>query len=161
MAAPTPTTRQDPNGRALGDGYPILITFASDPDIEFWEQSVTPPAFDGGDPVDATTQHNTTYRTKSPGSLIEVQDVSADVLYDPLVYPSVVAIINRATTVTVHFPDGSSLCFYGYLRSFKPNAAKEKEKPMATVTIVVTNMDPSDCSEYGPVYTAGPGTAQC
>jgi hypothetical protein len=60
MAAPVATARVDPTGIKLDDGYRTLVTFATDPNIEFWEKSVTPPGLDGGDALETKTIHNHT-----------------------------------------------------------------------------------------------------
>ncbi len=159
MTAPSASARSTPSGRRLGDGYQTLVAFAADTNIEFWEKSVTPPGIDGGESIDTTTQHNTTWRTKSPSRLKTLTEFSMTAFYDPVVYTSIVALINVRTTVTVHFPDGSSLAFYGYLKSFQPDALEEGTMPTATVTVVPTNQDPTTCTEESPVYVAGTGTS--
>ena len=159
MAAPTPATRQDPSGRMLGDGYRTLVSITSDRNIELWEVSVTPPSLEGDEPVDTSTMHNDRYRTKAPRGLVTLNDFTFTCNYDPVAYSSISAIINVATTITIYFPDGSSLCFYGFVRTFAPDSLEEGTVPTATVTIVPTNMDPTNCVEAAPVYTAGTGTS--
>lgn len=159
MAAPTPGTRLTPSGRYLGDGYRTTICIASDTNIELWEVSVNPPALEGDEPVDTSTMHNTRYRTKAPRGLVTLNEFTFTANYDPIAYSSVASIINVATTITIRFPDGSTLCFYGFVRTFAPDALEEGTVPTATVTIVPTNMDPTNCVEAAPVYTAGTGTS--
>lgn len=161
MAAPTPATRSTPSGRPLGDGHQTLVAFTSDQNIEFWEQEVTPPGLDAGDALVITTMHNTRWRTKHAPALVDMTDMTIMVAYDPVLYTAILALLGVNTTVTVHFPDHSSLAFYGYLKSFEPDALKENEQPKATITVVPTNADPTTCAEEGPVYTDGPGTTPC
>ncbi len=78
--------------------------------------------------------------------------------YDPVVYTDILALINAPGGVTVHFPDGSTLDFYGYIKKFEPAALKEGEQPEATVTIVPTNYDPANHVEASPVLTSVTGT---
>lgn len=160
MAAPTPTVRSAPGGRKLGDGYQSLVTFALDPDFAIWEEEVTPPGIDGGDAVDTTSQHNENWKTKAPGSLVEMTDASVKCNYDPVVYVQALALVNKSTVVTVLFPDGSTLAAYGYLKSAVPGGLSRNNKPEMTLTIVFTNQDPVTCEEEGPVYTAGSGTSR-
>lgn len=159
MTAPVATARQNPAGRQLGEGYQTLITFAADPNVEFAEMSVTPPGINGGPAHDTTTQHNTTYVTKSPGTLLELTDSQATVRWDPVCYTSCRLLVNKRTTVTHTFPDGSTLAAYGFLMSFQPGALVRGTPPEATITIVYTNQDPVTCEEEDPVYTAGSGTS--
>lgn len=159
MAAPTPTARITPTGRFLGDGHQTLVTFSLDPDILLWEKSITPPGLEADDLNDTTNMHNVQYRTKSPRALITMTDSTFTAQYDPAVYPLIELIINRPQVITEHFPDGSSICYFGVLKSFIPGELAEGTVPEATCTIVPTNQDPTTCAEEGPVWTPGSGTA--
>lgn len=159
MTAPSPTARVTPSGRRLGDGHPTKVTFAADTNIELWETSVTPPGIEGDDPNENATMHSSAWRTKSPRALKTMTDMTFTAQYDPVVYNSVAALVNVPTTVTVTFPDGSTLAFYGFLKAFAPNELTEGTQPDAEITVVPTNMDPTTCAEEGPVYTAGSGTS--
>lgn len=159
MSAPTPTARILPTGRWIGDGHGTLITIALDPDIKFWEASVTPPGIEGDNPIDNSTQFNVSWRTLSPRRLRTLTVVQFTANYDPAVYPQVLAVINVPTTITIEFPDGSTLAFYGYMKSFQPGELVDGTRPTATCQIQPTNTDPLTCEEEGPVYTAGTGTS--
>lgn len=159
MAAPTATARGTPAGIQLCDGMFSVITFARLPTVSFWEKGVTPPGLEGGDAIDATSHHNVRYRTKCPRSLIDLTDVTTKVFYDPNVYNQIITdLINVPDTVTVEFHDGSTLAFYGYLKSFVPDEMTEGTKPEATITIVCTNFDHANDVEAGPVLTSVAGT---
>lgn len=158
MAAPVASTRLTPGGKMIGDGFGSLIVFAKDRDIQFREVGVTPPGVETDDPTDTSTHHNVKWRTFHPRQLARMTPAKATVNYDPAVYVAIVAALNRQDTITVVFPDGATLAFYGYLSKFEPNELKEGQKPEANIEVVVTNADPSDCSEQGPVYAAGTGT---
>jgi hypothetical protein len=158
MAAPSPTARQTPAGVKMRDGYQALFAFAADPNIEFWEKTVKPPGVDGGDGIDTTTMHNTEFRTMSARALKTLTEASTTAAYDPTLYDSIMSLINVETTVTVHFSDGSSLAFYGFLQKFEPGDLKEGEMPEASITIICTNEDPVARTEEGPVLAAGTGS---
>jgi hypothetical protein len=78
--------------------------------------------------------------------------------YDPDVITQILAMLNGPDTITVSFPDGSTYCFYGWLMKFEPSDLKEKEFPMASVTIFESDYDSANNVEAGPVYTAAVGT---
>jgi len=158
MAAPTLTARVAPLGIALADGYSTKIAFAADSDISFWEKSVSPPSLDGGDTIEVSTMHNSVYRTFAARALITLGESSITAAYDPDAYDEIIGIINVNTSVTVHFPDGSTLTFWGYLRTFEPGDNTEGEQPEATITIQPTNVDPSSGHEHGPVMVEVAGT---
>jgi hypothetical protein len=155
---PTTTVRQTPAGRRIDDGFPTKIAFAADADVSLWEKTVTPPGLDGGDPIETTTMHNVTYRTMASRALKTLTDSSFTAAYDPDCYNQLVVLINVEGSITVRFPDGSTLDFFGYLRSFEPDEITEGEQPTATVNITATNTDPSTGAESAPVLTSVAGT---
>lgn len=157
MAAPSPTSRDAPSGIKLDDGYQTLVTIAADTDIAFWEKSITPPGLDGGDANDTTTMHNTTYRTFAPRALKTMTEMSLVAAYDPDIYDEILAVINTETTITVTFPDGSTLAFFGYVRTFAPSEVVEGGQPEATITVQPTNQDTTG-AEQAAVMTEVAGT---
>jgi hypothetical protein len=163
MASPSSSTaRVDPSSatvRKIKDGYQTLITFKADSNIEFWEKTVTPPGYDGGDAIETTTMHNDTYRTFGPRGLITLTETSFTAAWDPICYTSVLAIINSEDEISVWFPDGSSLAFFGYLRTFEPSEFTEGAQPEASCTIQPTNFDyATDLDEAAPLLTNFTGT---
>ena len=158
MAAPEPTTRGTPGGIKLPDGFSTKITLSSDTDISFWEKEVTPPGLDGGEPVEQTTMHNDTLRTFRPRSLSTMTECSCSAAYDPDAYDEILAIINTNLTITVTFSDGSTLAFFGYLRTFTPGALVEGEQPLADIVIQPTNYDPTNNVEASFLMTEVEGT---
>lgn len=158
MGAPVAAARQSPEGIRLDDGHSTLVTFSADPDAALWEKSVTPPGIDGGDAIDTTTMHNVAWRSRAPRQLKTLTDFSMVCAYDPAVYTSILGLVNVNTTVTVTFPDGSTLAFFGYLRTLEFSEIQEGEQPEVTVTITPTNIDPADHEEAAPVLTSVSGT---
>jgi hypothetical protein len=156
MAAPVATARVTPTAKKPADGFKALITIALAPNFEFWESSITPPGYDGGDPVDTTTMHNNTVRTKAPRDLIDMPDMTTSGLFNAAIYTSIRAIINKPTTITITWPDQSTLAFYGFVRVFAPGDLTEGGRMEGTITITVTNQDPTTGAEELPVYTAPP-----
>jgi hypothetical protein len=152
MVAPVATARVTPTAKKPADGFKALITIALDPDIEFWETSITPPGYDGGDPVDTTTQHNNTVRTKAPRDLIDMTDMTSVGLFNPTIYTSIRAVINKPTTITIL----STLAFYGFVRVFAPGDLTEGGRMEGTLTFTITNQDPATGAEELPVYAAPP-----
>jgi hypothetical protein len=152
MAAPAHTARSTPTGSRLDDGFKSLIAFASNASIKFWEKSVTPPGLDGGDAINISTMHNTTYRTFSSSSLITATEVTTKVAYDPAVYDQIIALINVEGAITVHFPNSTKISFFGFLRVFEPDELVEGQQPEATITIIPTNYDPVNKVEAAPLY---------
>ncbi len=157
MAAPTPTVRQDPAGIKLEDGYRTLVTFASIPTASLWEISITPPGLDGGDPIDTTTMHNDTYRTRASRALKTLTEFTFTAAYDPNYYNQLLSLVNSNDTVTVTFPDGSTLAFFGFLQTIEPEELVEGEMPKVTVTVCPTNTDTAG-AEQSPVLTSVAGT---
>lgn len=158
MAAPTPTVRGTPAGLRLKNGHSTKITFNRFPTVQFWEETVQPPGVDGGDAIETTTMHNTAWRTNAPRNLKTLTPGNVKASYDPTVFNTIVnSMINIEDTITVTFPDGSTLAFFGYLQKFEPAELKQGEQPEATISFVPTNMDATG-AEQAPVLTSVAGT---
>jgi hypothetical protein len=158
MAAPVASTRGVPAGTKLKDGYSTKIAFATALTIAFWEKTVQPPGYDGGEPIENTTMHNTLWRTLRSRALLTATPHTVKAAYDPNCYSGIQSLINVETTVTCSFPDGATLAFYGFLQKFEPDAHEEGKMPEATVTVVPTNWDPVNQVEAGPTLTPHSGT---
>lgn len=159
MAAPTLTARQAPAGARLDDGHSTKIAFARDPNVEFWEVTVKPPGLDGGDAIDTTTMHNTAWRTNAARALKTLTEGTILAAYDPAAYDAINNnLVNQEGSISVHFPDGSTLSFFGYLRTFEPPDHTEGEMPKATISFTPTNYDPVNKVEAGPVLVSVSGT---
>lgn len=155
--APTLTQRVTPSGFKMPDGFQSLITFASKPSIQLWEKAVKPPSENGGDGIDTTTMHNVKWRTKDARHLITIENSTFQAAYDPDVIADIRAIINQPTSITFKYPDGSTDVHYGYLQKAERQELKEGEFPMMNCEIVITNWDPVNFAEQGPVFTPAPG----
>lgn len=158
MAAPVATTRQTPAGIFLSDGYRSLKTLATAPTLSLWEKGNKPPGMDGGDPIDITTMHNNIYRTMASRALKTLTESTFRFAFDPAVYSQLEGNINYETTVTDLFPDGSTLAYYGFLRSVDFDELVEGEQPEGTATITPTNFDPINKTEAAPVVVSVAGT---
>lgn len=137
----------------IDDGFSTTISFADNPSVLFYEKTVTPPGLQGGGANDTTTMRNSTWRTMAPKQLKTMSECSAKVSYDPAVYQDVVGMINNNQLITVDFPDGSSVDFYGWLDEFTPDEVQEGSQPTATIKIIPSNQDDSGV-ETAPVYNA-------
>lgn len=163
MTAPAVQTRAIPGStntynKMLRNGYQSKIACSLDPDISFWEKSITPPSMDNGEPIDITTMWNESYRTKAAQALSDSGMCTVRVAYDPDVYNQILAILAQDAQWTVEFPDGSTLSFYGYLKSFEVGELVNGTQPEGTITIVVTNYDQTAGAEEPPVVVPTVGT---
>lgn len=159
MAAPATTVRGTPAGIKLKEGQGITIAFSRRATVSFWEVTIKPPGIDGGDAVEQTTQLNTTWHTTAPRVLKTLTEATVNAAYDPNVYNDILTyLINQEGSVTVKFEDGSTLDFYGYLRTFEPEEHKEGEQPRASIAITPTNFDNVNKVEAAPVLTSVTGT---
>ena len=158
MAAPTLVARGTPAGIQLIDGFSTTIALTNLTTISFWETDVAPPPIDGGEPIDLTTHHNTTWRTFANRSLKTLEPFDITAGYDPNLYSQTILQINVTQSMTVTFPDGSTLTFWGFMRRMVKASLVEGTMPTVVVTFVPTNRDPSDGFEAAPVYVDVSGT---
>lgn len=159
MAAPATTVRLAPDGFALKNGFQILIAFAADPNVEFFEKTVQPFSLDAGDKIDTTTQHNVLIKTFSMPALYEVGDTVSTVSYDPKVLDSIQALLGVEGAITINHPNGDTWDFFGALKMFEPQTNENGTQPEANVVIVATNTDPANNDvEAVPNYKTSVGT---
>jgi hypothetical protein len=164
MAAPAATARGVPGGKPLKEGYKCLITMALNATFELYEISVTPPSMTNGDEIDTTTQHNIQFTTKAPrGSyeatpLLDYGETSSKCGYDPIVYNGAKSHMGKETTITKEWADGSTLAFFGYLKSLDFDEESRGEFPTCTAVFMQTNWDPTGKVEAGPTYVGVVGT---
>lgn len=139
----------------IDDGHSTTIEFSAESSADalmLWEKTVTPPGLEGGGANETTTMRNVLYRTKSPKKLITLVDSSVKVAYDPEVITNLLTIINTNNQITITYPDGSTVVFWGWLDSFIPDPLVEGEQPEATVVIIPSNQNDS-LVETAPVFT--------
>lgn len=159
MGTPAHTARTTPGGAKNNDGYQTFLAFALDPDISVWEKSVQLPGIEGGDPIDTTTMHNATWRTKVMRALKEMTEFTITAAYAGATSLNQLnAIINQEGAITVHVSNGTRISFFGALRSATPQDVAEGEQPEIQLTITPTMTDPADGSEAGFNYSASAGT---
>ena len=159
MAAPATTAIATPGGIQLKDGFKTIISFARKSNVSLYQISGKPPGLDGGDKIKITTMHNTLYHTAYQQSLIMLTDGSMVCAFDPNAINEIInTLINQNGAITVHFSDTSTFDFWGYIQKFEIQEQKIGEYPTANVTFVVTNYDPTNHVEAGPVLTSVSGT---
>lgn len=141
----------EPNQLRLDDGFSTVITLENLPTVRLFEKEVTPPGYTAGGPIDTTTMRNTAYRTMAPRKLKGLSKMQATVAYATEVYDQIWAQIGVVQLIMVHFPDGSSIRFHGWIEEFTPSSHKEGEQPTATIHIQPGMRDP-DGNEVPPNY---------
>jgi len=139
----------------LNDGHSTILSFANISNVNFLEKEVTPPGADGGGENDITTMRNVRWRTRQSKKLLTLTSLSITVAYDPAIYDDVVDQFQVNQIVTVTFPDGSTLDFYGWIDAFVPGTNVEGEQPTAELTVIPSNQDDNE-QEVAPVYTPAP-----
>lgn len=158
MAAPSPSARVTPTGIKLKDGFPVKITFATDTNLEIWEKTVQPPGATNGDPIEQTTQHNTSLETFAPQALNSLTESGGTCAYDPGCLTAILALLGLETTVTYTYPDGTTWAMYGYLAEFIPDPLERGTQPEASFKIQPTNWDNTNKVEAGPAVASVAGT---
>lgn len=160
MAVPATTARGTPTGIALQNGFRTTLSFARAPTVSLWEQSMGGLSFDGGDPNDMSHMLLTQFKIKSPRALIDTPPFQMKCFYDPAVYSTLkTTLIQQPGSITQWLPDGSNIDFYGYINKAEiAGDFQNGEPPMLNVSIVITNWDPVNKVEQGPVITSVAGT---
>jgi hypothetical protein len=126
----------------LMDGYQTLISFASAPLLELWEKRVKPPGLDAGGAIDETTMRNQNWRTKHPKALVTMTDCTVVGAWEPAeAYLELLPAMAVVDVITITFPDGTDLLWYGWIDKWDPGELVEGEQPTATVTVIASSME--------------------
>lgn len=149
----TPVARQAPTGKMMKDGLKTTLTMQNYPALDLAEKEVKPIGFDGGEEIDTTTMFNAHYRSAAPRRLIKGTPCTIKASYDNDVTPVLLGQINAEQSFTETYPNGSTFCWYGYLKSAEKEVMKEGEQPTYNLTIVPTFADPTTGAETAPVFT--------
>lgn len=158
MAAPTLTARQTPEGYYLENGFSMQVAFSEIPDVSIWENEVTPPGVDGGDALDLMNMHVVEWRPMAPRTVKTLTPMSVKGWYDPNLYNQLTDVVNVKQSISLHYPDGSTLVFWGFVQKLDFGSFTEGATPEVTATIIPTNRDPNTRSEEAPVLTSAAGT---
>jgi hypothetical protein len=159
MASPPVTARTTPTGYKLPEGFRITHAFSNNPSVQIWEKTVKPPGIKGGELIDTTTQLNLVWGTMNPRYLKRSTPVSIKFAYDPDCIPELLAMVNQNQGITDHFPDNASISYWGAITDIEFDALEEGKLPEGTCTIGVTNFDPTNLVEAGPLFVPASGTA--
>ena len=143
----------------MEDGFSTTISFssallssASVLTVAMKELEVSPPGVDGGEKIDVTTMRNTTWRTFAPRNLKTLLEAPVVVAWSPDLYDEMNAMINDNQLITMTLPDTATIAFWGFVKSFTPNAMVEGTQPTANISIEPTNRNASQV-ETAPVVT--------
>lgn len=159
MANPVTTARGTPSGIRMNDGHSTKIAFAVLSNASFWEKNVGVPGIDGGEAINISNMHNTTWRTMVPRALKTLTPFTVTALWDPRLLGTLnTTLVNNPGSITVHFPDTTTYDFFGYLQKGEPQPHEEGAPPEIQLTIVPTNYDPVNRVEAGPVLTEVTGS---
>lgn len=133
----------------LKDGYQTLFTAAVIVAKMYKVISLTPPALDGRGSIDQTNMESEITTQKSAKSLIDVGNFNITIAYDSKNYDftdvnSFAFWLNINGLMTLTFPDGTSVNFWGYINAFRPGENSEGNRPTAVLEIIVTNENNAD-----------------
>jgi hypothetical protein len=156
MSAPTPSNRTLPTGYKMPEGFKSLITCSVNPAINIWEIEVKPPGVESGEAINTTTQQNIAWRTFWLPQLKTLEQITIKFAYDAdVMQTDLIGMTGpRGQTITILFPQGTKVAFYGDIMKVEFDPFKEKEFPTGTLTIVPTNTDAAHgYVEAGPAWS--------
>lgn len=143
------------NFTPLRDGFSTLISLTNLPGIAIFERETTPPPLDGGGPIESASMRATAWRQKDPKTLKGMGSMTLTVMYSTGAYAAIAGQINQNQSITLTWPDGATLRFYGFIDKFAPSGHSEGNLPTAQMTIEVTFRHPTTGAEVAPIFTAG------
>lgn len=103
--------------------------------------TITPPAVNGGDPIDTVTLGNTAWKTKIPQTLkdCDAMQFTAEMEHGANFMTGAMAVLNKVETITITVSGGVSWTFKGFLRSINPDEFQVGERATCSGEVVVTN----------------------
>ncbi len=116
------------------DGHGTRVVFVNQA-ITVYEKSVTPGGTEGGDPIDITTNDNSSQRSFAPPSLTSPTPTSSEVTYDETDLVALEAAVDQSDDIRIEWPDDTTRAKSGWLRSIVPNQMTAGEQPTAAITI--------------------------
>lgn len=160
MAAPTPTARQSPAAGAIlnDDGLSTKITFSSVPTLQVWEKELTALGVEGGEPIPISNMFNAAWHTFAPRTLKKLKPIKVKAFFDINAWPTLLIQVNKKQVITLLFPNGATLCFFGFLYDLGEPTFVEGQPAMVDASIVPTNWDHTNNVEAAPVFASGSGT---
>ena len=126
----------------LTDGHGIRIELVNQ-GVVFYEKNVTPSGTEGNDPIDITTNDNTSQKSFAPRTLTQPTDVNAEVTYNKADKDAASAAVDQSDQILTTYPDDTTDLDSGWLRSFIPNQAAEGEQPTANIVIAYQGEAPA------------------
>lgn len=136
----------------LDDGFSTIFTLENAPTIKLYERDVTPPSLGNGGPIETTTMRNIAWRTSAPKQLKTAGQITAICAYATSVIPVLQEQLGINQRITVTFPDGATMMFWGWMDAFTPAQMAEGTQPTANVVFHPSNRD-TDGAEVAPLYT--------
>ena len=142
----------------LEDGQNTVIAFGSYPTALIYAKTVAPPGIIGegldGEKgwLETTSNENTAWRTFIPKKFKALSPCVLVAAYNPTVYSTIVSMAQINQLITITFPDGTVITFYGWLGHFVPQPIEKGEQPTAEIIIYPSNLNGSEV-ETGPTVT--------
>ena len=121
-------------------GVPFVLAFVT----------ITPPAWDGGDPIDTVILNTNKFKTKMAPTLIDIGNMSFTAEYNGATCAN--APINRNGLIKVTIPGEGEWQVYGYLKSITPDEMKAGDRAMCSGEFVITNTGDDGYTEIAPVW---------
>lgn len=136
----------------MKDGFRTLIGINNAINrATFAEVTVKPFGLDSRGPIDITSMRNVRRVTKWPKQLVDITDMTASCQWDPSFWMALQTLFLGVNSfVSVTFPNLQQLQTYGWLDKADPQEHKESEVPLINLTIVASNTNPGDGSEWAP-----------
>lgn len=116
---------------------------------------VTPPALDGGEPVDTVVLSTNRWRTKISPNLIDLGNISFTAEYQPEAVMT--APLNDEGVIRIIIPGEGVLTVRGYLRAITPDSMRVGERATCSGEFVITNTGADGFTEIPPSWTDAEG----
>ena len=119
----------------LENGYKTLIGFELDADVGLEEETVKPPGFDGGGPINTSTMRNDLLESQAPKGLYRITPSNSRCAYKTGSIPKLQNMMNKKQIITYTYPNGAKLAVWGWLDKVEPDENSHGTQPKVRLTI--------------------------
>ncbi len=139
----------------LKNGFKTLVTFSQVLFPDFYgEVEVTPPGTSARGGIPQSTMRNILWTTQLPKGLKELQPLTMKVAYDTRLIPVLMTLVGVNQRVTIRWPDGATLSFWGWIDEATFDSMTEDNRPIYNLSVQTSNVNAA-CVESGPVFVEG------
>lgn len=119
----------------MDDGFSTVLSFANLPDIKMYERELVLPALKGGGGKDTTNMRQLAHRSQTEDILRSVSSFTVTAAFATDAFADAKLQLGINQLISLIFPDGLQMQFYGWMEEFTPQKFVEGELALVAITV--------------------------